>query len=54
MWDLPGTGIKPVSATLADRFLATAPPGKSLLAVYVYIYLSFAQVFICLSLFIDL
>ena len=29
MWDLPGTGLKPVSPTLAGRFLTTVPPGKS-------------------------
>ena len=29
MWDLPGPGIKPVSPTLAGRFLTTAPAGKS-------------------------
>ena len=30
MWDLPGPGSEPVSPALAGRFLATAPPGKSL------------------------
>ena len=30
MWDLPGPGLKPVSPALADGFLTTAPPGKSL------------------------
>ena len=30
MWDLPGPGIEPVSPVLADGFLTTAPPGKSL------------------------
>ena len=29
MWDLPGSGIKPVSPALAGRFLSTVPPGKS-------------------------
>ena len=29
MWDLPGRGLEPVSPALADRFLTTAPPGKS-------------------------
>ena len=28
MWDLPRTGLEPVSPTLAGRFLTTAPPGK--------------------------
>ena len=27
-WDLPGPGIKPVSAALAGRFFTTEPPGK--------------------------
>ena len=30
MWDLPGPGIEPVPPALADGFLNTAPPGKSL------------------------
>ena len=29
MWDLPGSGIKPMSPALAGGFLTTAPPGKS-------------------------
>ena len=29
MWDLPGPEIKPVSPTLAGRFLTAGPPGKS-------------------------
>ena len=28
MWDLPGSGLEPVSPALAGRFLTTAPPGK--------------------------
>ena len=28
MWDLPGPGLEPMSATLAGGFLTTAPPGK--------------------------
>ena len=28
MWDLPGTGIKPMSPALAGGFSTTAPPGK--------------------------
>ena len=28
MWDLPKSGIKPVSLALAVRFLTTGPPGK--------------------------
>ena len=30
MWDLPGPGMKPMSPSLADRFLTTGPWGKSL------------------------
>ena len=30
MWDLPGSGIKPVSLALQGSFLTTAPPGKPL------------------------
>ena len=29
MWDLPGSGIKPVSPALVGRLLSTAPSGKS-------------------------
>ena len=28
MWNLPGSGIKPISPALAGRFLTTEPPGK--------------------------
>ena len=28
MWDLPGSGIKPLSPALAGRFFTTGPPGK--------------------------
>ena len=28
MWDFPGSGIEPMSPTLAGGFLCTAPPGK--------------------------
>ena len=28
MWDLPGSGIEPVSPALAGRFFATESPGK--------------------------
>ena len=31
MWDLPRPGLEPMSAALAGRFSATAPPGKPLL-----------------------
>ena len=30
MWDLPRSGLEPVSPILAGGFLTTAPPGKSL------------------------
>ena len=29
MWDLPGSGLEPVSPALAGGFLTTAPPGKA-------------------------
>ena len=29
MWDLPGSGIKPVSPALAGGFFTTEPPGKA-------------------------
>ena len=29
MWDLPRSGIKPVSPALVGKFLTTGPPGKS-------------------------
>ena len=29
MWNLPGSGIKPISPALAGGFLTTGPPGKS-------------------------
>ena len=28
MWDLPGSGLEPVSPALAGRFSTTVPPGK--------------------------
>ena len=28
MWDLPGSGLEPVSPALEGRFLTTVPPGK--------------------------
>ena len=30
MWDLPGPGLEPMPPALADRFLTTVPPEKSL------------------------
>ena len=35
MWDLPRSGIKPMSPALAGRFLTTGLPGKSGLTVNV-------------------
>ena len=32
MWDLPGSGLEPVSVALAGGFLTTAPPGKPALS----------------------
>ena len=29
MWNLPGPEMEPMSLAKADRFLSTAPPGKS-------------------------
>jgi len=31
MWDLPGSGIEPVSPALAGGFSTTEPPGKPLI-----------------------
>ena len=41
MWDLPGLGIKPEFPGLADGFLTTGPPGKSLM--YTFYITSFNQ-----------
>ena len=34
MWDLPRSGIKPMSPALADQFLTTGPPEKSYSVVF--------------------
>ena len=34
MWDLPGSGIEPVSLALQGGFLTKAPPGKSIFFFY--------------------
>ena len=34
MWDLPGSGIEPVSPALAGRFFTTEPPEKPLIIFY--------------------
>ena len=45
MWDLPGSGLEPMSPALAGGFLTTAPPGKP----YVLFLLSFLPIlFHCL------
>ena len=52
MWDLPRSGLKPVSPVLAGGFLTTAPPGKSPLPSsiqlfnYLFIYLWLCWVFV--------
>ena len=35
MRNLPGPGIKPMSPAIADRFLTTGPPGKSIFNYFV-------------------
>ena len=34
LWDLPGSGIKPVSPTLAGRFFTSESPGKPMILVF--------------------
>ena len=34
MWDLPGPGLEPMGPALAGGFLATEPPGKPLMSVF--------------------
>ena len=34
MWDLPGSGIEPVSSALAGRFFTAEPPEKPLIIFY--------------------
>ena len=36
MWDLPGSGLKPVSPPLAGGFLTTVSPGKSRTFKYIF------------------
>ena len=51
MWDLPRSGIEPVSPALAGGFLTTVPPGKPLIVVLIYISLiisSVEHIFTCL------
>ena len=37
MWDLPGPGLEPLSPALAGGFLTTAPPGKPLFFIYLFL-----------------
>ena len=37
MWDLPGSGLEPMSSALAGGFLTTVPPEKP----YMYVYMHF-------------
>ena len=41
MWDPPRPGIEPVSSALADGFLSTVPPGKSLTLLVFFFFLIF-------------
>ena len=36
MWDLPGSGLEPVSPALAGGFLTTVPPGKPALCRHLF------------------
>ena len=48
MWDLSGPGSEPVSSALADGFLTTEPPGKSLYRISdgTCSYLCICQIFL--------
>ena len=41
MWDLPGSGIKPVSPALAGEFFTTELPGKPINVISEHDILSF-------------
>ena len=41
MWDLPRSGLEPVSPALAGRFSTTAPPGKPYLVFFNHNFLMF-------------
>ena len=38
MWDLPRSGLEPVSPALAGRFLTTVPPGKPWIDPFIIIW----------------
>ena len=40
MWDPPRPGLEPVSPALAGRFSTTAPPGKPLVNLFIYLFLA--------------
>ena len=46
LWDLPGSGLEPVSPALAGGFLTTVPPGKPYL-LYFYFYLFLPALGLC-------
>ena len=57
MWDLPGSGLQPVSPALAGGFLTTAPPGKTLKQLLFnanLFFFFFCFVFLFINLFIYL
>ena len=47
MWNLHGSGIKPVSHALAGRFLTTGPPGKSSLKYILFFFEVYSLPKIC-------
>ena len=51
MWDLPRPGLEPMSPALAGRLSTTAPPGKPLIVVLIFMSLIISnveQLFMCL------
>ena len=38
MWDLPGSGIEPLSPALAGGFFTTEPPGEPCVQVFLWTY----------------
>ena len=49
MWDLPGTGIEPISLALHGRFLTTGPPGKPHLQFSISIFVPFERLLLNLK-----